>query len=538
MGSEELLLEASKSAELCAALHSVAEAEINGENKYSALVCREISKIIVCRTYATPVLELCHLIVAAAETGTPKGRYEYFFWDSGVATTGSFKGYSHRVMDQYEGSFVQYHQTGLTLDYPNAPFVIHFSRMPVLSALLEFLLSALGYCDIDEPLQKMLQNPTQKSVSACASTLSKTLYGYLKDHLPTAQSQRKFRKILDHCHNDVSLIDDSFILDFWKSASVDDDKNTDFKTFASAFQASVRIIQAIDAAQDLNALNHTIPIGSEREQGEIDPDLLSQTLETIQEPVSTLEHLNTRPLDQVKFLNKQETGCLETLLDAGKVAPHLALSVLRSDTFKTAQARLTQALRRHAPLEELRAIIAEGPAETYSQRQQSYTNLIQHIDRVNLASLHALSAVRSQTTIELMLQLRPDLDYTRLTPHFHETEADNLVQLHTEQITRKFLDILHDPDSVGSDISDLLKEAQKSYAGLSRKGFKEDPATNPDLTEAFSKGATLLHGLSKDLQNFLEKSNAATQGDHFWESCFKDDCIEFQNQFSKIYGVA
>ena len=59
---ESLVLDAGKSPELVAALSLVMEADVNGEPKFTPRDCRELTKVITCRTYAKPLLELCHLV--------------------------------------------------------------------------------------------------------------------------------------------------------------------------------------------------------------------------------------------------------------------------------------------------------------------------------------------------------------------------------------------------------------------------------------------------------------------------------------------
>ncbi|MDV7339128.1 hypothetical protein RYZ26_05965 [Terasakiella sp. A23] len=540
MGSEELLLEAGKSSELTAVLHTMAETEADGEPKFSPMICREIGKIIVCRTYATPLLELCHLIVAASELSFQKGRYEFLFWDTGVARTSAFLAYCDQAASTYDGDLVSLDSTGITMAYGDSEFSVQYSRMPVLSALMEFLLTALGYSDIDDLLQNLLKGDiSRKSVSECANGLSRLLYAYLKEHLPTAQSQRKFRKILAYCDDDVEAIDDAMILNFWQEVSVDQEKGIDFKTFDSVFLTMIRVIQAVEHAHDLAAMRHAGSIGADREAGEIDPDILSETLESVQETITPLITLNSAPFNQVKFLNKQETAHLESLLNAGELALRLPLSILRSNIFTKPQSRLTQALRKQMAKHDLDLIIQEGPSETYQDRQLTYQDLIAHIQRSVYACLHMLAAAKAKEAIPVMMKLDPGIDFSplaQLLPHEHT--GDNVVPLHSPKVADQFMDILHDPEKVGSDVADLMNNAQKAHAGLARKGFKEDASDNPDLTKALSEGSEILLEISQDIDAFLERLDNLPLAGGGWQSQFSYDRTIFCGQFDKIYGAA
>lgn len=75
------VLEAGKSAELNAAFRNVAEVTTPlGDLKYPPRVCRDLAQVIVCRNYAKPVLQLCHLVNAADACGRGRESYERFFF--------------------------------------------------------------------------------------------------------------------------------------------------------------------------------------------------------------------------------------------------------------------------------------------------------------------------------------------------------------------------------------------------------------------------------------------------------------------------
>lgn len=539
MGSEKLLLEAGKSGELTAVLHTLAETDVDGESKFSPMICREIGKIIVCRTYATPVLELCHLIVAAGELAARAGRYEMLFWDTGVARTSSFHSYCDQAFNEYSGALLEVTPSGVTLNYEDGAFTVQFSRMPVLSALLEVMLTALGYADIDEALQEMLgSGASKKSVSECANGLSRLIYSYLREHLPTAQSQRKFRKVLAFCEDDVDAIDDALILNFWQEASLEIEKGVDFKTFDSVLLTFVRAIQAVEAARDLSAMRYAGSIGSDREAGEIDPDTLCETLDSVDETISPLFKLTSSPLNMVKFLNKLECAHLEMLLHSGVQALRLPLSVLRSDVFTKPQARLTQALRRKASEEDLIALISEGPNETYLERQSEYQNLRQHLERSVYASLHALLQARSKNLIPLLLKLSPHVDFAPLARHLiDDDDNDNVVSLHQGSIADRFMELMQDPETVGVELAEIMENAQTAHAGNARKGFKEDPS-DPDLIHAFHEGANVLLDIACDIDAYLERLESLNLAGGGWQSQFSYDRTVFCGQFSKIYGDA
>lgn len=521
MGSEELLLEAGKSAELAAALQTLMETECEGEAKYSPTTCREVAKLLVCRTYATILPELVHLCTAARELGPIKGQYEYFFWDSGPARAARFKSYAHQYFASATDSYVTDIKNTIELGYPDGSFHVHYSRVPVLCAFLEFLLTAVGYPDIDALLQGYFSaGPSLKNAHQCANKLAKSVYGYLSNHLPTAQSQRKFRHALAFCQDDVERIDDDHILSFWQEKSLDDDKTVDFKTFASALQTNLNLVRAVETARDLPALTHARSIGYDTEQGEINPDHLHACLDHIDEATSPLDQLSTPPCDAIKFLNKQEHSQSEAVLKFNGYLNRFKRSYLRDQSFALCQGRLTQALRNKADQTTLTDIISAGPDTSYNDQRQKLDQLSHHLTRVLSANLHALFALNCETALDLLPDLFPDLDHqdlqNALPAAINSTElagADNLIAI--IQNAPAFLPI--------------REAAQNAYKSLSRKGFKGTP--DPVLKPAFNTASPALLEINKQVATL----QASLPSPSHLNEDYLDDCAVFQRQYHAIY---
>ena len=75
------VLEAGKSSELTALLATVADATaMDGEPRFAPKTCHDLARAIVCRKYATGILQLCHLVNAVDACGSGKDRWERFFF--------------------------------------------------------------------------------------------------------------------------------------------------------------------------------------------------------------------------------------------------------------------------------------------------------------------------------------------------------------------------------------------------------------------------------------------------------------------------
>ncbi len=541
VSAESVILEAGKSAELVAAFRLVADAEYLGEPRYPAQVCRDLARAVSCRSYATALLELCHLGTAAELLGPG---WEGFFWADGLARGRIFRARVQQGLRRAGTRPLRATETGLEIRYPDGIFTVSYARMPFLAALVEFLVTALGYADVDDILGGVGKSPTRASVSAAAAALARRLYDYLKDHLPTAQNQRKFRRLIAFLEErfgpsfDAGAIDDTAVLAFWISDSGQAaEDGLDFKTFVSVFRAFLRLRQSLEQATAKLAIDGALPIGSDREAGEVDPEAVLEAVETVDEYRSPLTVLDSPPTAGVKFLNKREQQDLALLMESGDGALALPLSVLRCEVFGAAQAQITQAVRRKASAGEL-ARLMHQPAETYEARQTVLRELEEHVGRVLLASFHALARCRSREALGLLVALRPDLDMAPLAEILgvDRSYAENVVLLRADSVSDRFLILLEDPTRAGPELSAWLAETRKAFRTVSRQGFRAEDLDRPEIEEGHAAGSKAMLDLRQRLAAFLERLDSLPLPESDWERQFAADRAAFARQFEILYG--
>ena len=78
------------------------------------------------------------------------GRYEPLFWDSGPARSGALKAFIETAGPLSPS--VRADAAGVTIDYGGATFTVTFGRMAFLSSMVDLLMTALGYADMDDLL--------------------------------------------------------------------------------------------------------------------------------------------------------------------------------------------------------------------------------------------------------------------------------------------------------------------------------------------------------------------------------------------------
>ena len=541
--AEQMILEAGKSPELVAAFQLVAEAEVAGTAKFTPRSCRELARVVTCRSYAPAVLELCHLLVVAEACGGRPGAYEAFFWDSGPARAGRLKDHIWERLSRSAG-LLGITEKAVEITYADGGFAVTYVRMPFLSALMEFLVTVLGYGALDELWGEMLaRGPSKARVSATANRISRLLYAYLAEHLPTAQNARKFASLISYLKAErgedfaPEAIDDDAVLAFWIARSASEPQGgTDFKTFTSVFMAFVRLRQALAAAADHQALSRPRSIGYDRAAGEVDPAELQALVEAVDEACHPLEALAAASDGTVKFLTKAEARELQLLADCGASVGDLPLSALRSEVFGAGQARITQGLRRKLPAAERRRLIADCAGETYGERRARLDGLARQIDKLIWASIFVLLRAQRSEALLLMIELRPEVDLTVLGRALVAPDGDEVVALQGPAFGTRLIAVLLEPETAGSEVSTLVARAKSAFQSVSRKGFHDGVAEAAESSDVFLDGARALAGLRQELARFRQALSRARLPAGDWEAQFAADRTAFRSQFHVLYG--
>lgn len=535
---ENRFLEQGKSSELTACLQNIQETTADDGLKYSEKTCRDLARIIVCRSYASAVLELCHLVVGAVYSGSYDQRYEALFFASGAARSSNFKAYFVAFKEHHVA--VQIGSREIEIGYADNPFAVTFGRMPLLSALMEFLMTAIGYGELDETLAPLINDmPTQKQVSEVANNLSRHVYAYLGNHLPPVQEQRKSQSFLQFVSDTareelaVETISDDTVLDYWMAYSGGEveDRSVDVKTYRSVFRMAGHLVRVLRYAADQYKMNGALPIGTNFDTGEIDPSDLDVVIAEIDQDTHPLSELDSIISSGVKFANKREMETLGEALHGDDVGSLLPLSVLRNAVFGDAQAALVQSLRTNKGSDMTHSISAL-PADDYAQRIQTYAKTSDHLEQMLLASFHVLARAGNRAAATVALALRPDLDVSELSPSTTEPDWDdtNVVSFQAEGAMGRFFDRIADDDK--GELGQLAKSAQSAFKNISRQGFSDKDIGNDDIVEIFEQGSIALVILRKDLSRFLDDHTATID----WDRQISTDTPLFRAQFTTLYG--
>ena len=530
------LIRAAQSDELREAFRQLAEMEGPEGPRFPRRVLMDLAARVVGRAYDPMLLELCHLLRAAFLAGGRSAKrrgtvrrgggvgFEWLFWGVAQARAGAFRAAfsapahpgSSRPPFSCEDSGPALRGDGIvasdeavTLIYPDGRFEVRYGRMASLAAMTDFLVSTLGYrvlVDVSDSLAAPALR--LRAVSRAAGDLARRLYAWLDDHLPTAQAQRKFRAMTgfleevrgpDFTDDDI---DDEAVLRFWlrhagargdnggsvKKVSAD---HGDFRGFRTTLLAFLALLRVLERGEEIGRFERYLPIGSDREAGEIDPAAEWQAVDTGQEEEDPLSRLQEEPSAAIKVLNRRELALLALPMRESAGVRRLPRSYLRAECFGPIQNRLSQALRRRAGVEELAVMAGTGPDPAYRGHIELLERVAAHLSRAARACLYVLHRARAGR--------ESDDDGTPTTLDFR-----------------------------------LMGEARRAFEGLNRAGFERSAPSDPHLVSAHAALAERLPGVVERLGAVLEIFAAPER----WTEAEAEDRPVFAGAFTRLYATA
>lgn len=528
---ENLNLEEGKSEALRAVLACITDSSaIDGGPRYSGKTCRELGRVIVCRSYAKPLLELSHLL-AAASAGS--GRYEDIFWGVTRASAGEFRCAFLALQGASPGITVN--NSGIAHVSGGESFQVSYTRMPLLAALLEFMVMTVGYPVIDEMTSELRhafdrEEASDDIVLEAARALQRSLYAYLKDHLPSVQRQRRERHFLTFTDTQAGnrtgtdAINDDVVINYWRAYAASDE--IEAKTFRGVYETARKLIAALDAAEKRLSGTHARTIGTDIEQGEVDPADIDAVANALDDDEGPLAQLLDSCGEQVKFVNQIEAEILAELPLGEATARRIPVSVLRNAIFGAAQLRISTALRRGG---RPSADLPDAADAYYRDKLQAYTDVIAMTEKLALAALWPLFQAGRSEAVELALALAPDIDWGQLAAGDVNGAEENVVSIGAAGALQQFFGVT--PDARGDEIAALLADARRAWRGVHRAGFRDDG--DDDSLDIMAGAVHDVLNLTRAVRRTLDRDLGTVD----WPSYESADVDIFAAMFGNLYDL-
>ena len=544
------LIRGAQSDELRATFRQLAELDGPNGPKFPRRVLMELAARIVGRAYEPMLLELSHLARAArlATQGPPGGRrgadagagFEWLFWGVEEARAGAFRAaflesngtfaspapppatHDDEGRSGAAGGALRIGEDGVILSYPDGRFELRYGRMVDLAAMMELLVSTLGYralVDVLDPLAAPVVD--RGTVAGAARDLARRFYEWLGGHLPTAQAQRKFYAMIAFLEESLGAdftdedIDDEAVLRFWLrqvapagGETPAGGAGTDFRGYRNTFLAFLALARVLADGAERGRFERHVSIGSDFEAGEIDPAAESAATPEGAAELDPLALLQEEPAAAVKALNQRELALLRLPVGESDGVRRLPRSYLRAECFGPVQNRLSQALRRKAGAAELAAVVAAGPDPGYRARIEALKKADVHVRRVARACLFVLHRMGGDAGGG-----GSERDRGRAKTGPGEGSESGVGPV---------LDFR------------LLGEARRAFEGLNRAGFECSAPSDPELAPAYGALADTLPCVAERLGAVLLTFGPPDS----WERAEAEDRAVFSRTFARLYGAA
>ena len=566
--AESLLIESGKSEHLKGIFRNITESEClitdtNVRRKYDQNTAFLLARIIACRTYGRACLEFIYACVVAHHVAQPRESYIDLFMRAVPANRHYFKGILYERINKHSGSILKLQPSGVLLSTDFEEFLVHFERLPVMSALLDFVVEAVGFIKLDEILKPVLRSTTKNTVNEAAKALSKLIYHFLSDHLPTAQIQARYQAMIAHFSHywedaedqTVSIgPSDEDIIRFWMSHARED--NLNFKTYRSVVVAIIDFVAALERAQSEHAMSHAHRLGTNREADERDvsaEDTFGIVTDIWSESEGPLAALESEQAHLIKFFNKSEKSMIDALLMAGPSPQNLPLTHLRWHTFGGAQARLSQAKRRKLSSSEMTRFITEDAIQkNYNDIMSVWSDVVNQCQRSILASAMILMSSGRLNGLICLKYIFPDLDFdqvigaykTQLNLDNKQMDADEVVLPFrsndptqpigdTELLIKSFTNSYRSKAWSLSDVEiAAVAAAERAFKDLNRDGFKSRVIRDEQMLDSFEAVVPTIEWIKKQFSALYRVIEDMEKLDER----FAADEARFKPVFQLLYG--
>ena len=541
--------EAGASEELTGILRDLADATGPRGPRYAPQVIRRLSRMVAARSYGTALLELVHLL-RAAEHVAARGGWPSLFWEDDDVSAAGFATRFDRLglatARQSGGALsLTCADGGISLLYPGDPFTIRFSRMPVLAGMLDLLVSMIGWRALEDSIRPALEAPADvPEAGRSAAALSRRVYGWLGDHLPTAQTRRRLDRMIAFLRRFGPIVvdsaDDERVLRFWEEVGLDPDVALEFRTWSGVARSFLSLRAGLRLAADRMALESSRPILVDRESGGVDPAEVDAVLETLDEREGGAEILLAVSREALKVMNKSEAALTAPVIEAGADGLALPMTVLRAEVFGAWQRQFSEALRRGGQPTRIADLLSTGPARSVSDTREAWGQALAHLERCRLALAHILLCAREPAAFEIMMQQFGNIDWSvlRREPALVGNGApilDAEEGLHAIPTATALFGALRAAATRDPVLSEAIRACERAHRKISRRGFSMADLENPSVVAGAIEARVPLDRTIDDLARFLNRLSALSP-DLSEAHAAAGDTARFRGAFSRLYG--
>lgn len=373
----------------------------NNNPRHSKKIVDKTILMIGTQNYSLHVYSMCHLLSAFSAAGIS---FVNLYQFNGTITKTSVQ----NLFTQHSSTsniLIKDKTIDFTDGYGKIWFAYNLSQGPLSLCLFDFLIEIVSPTEIQEHYKLLGKSTNQNDVKSISNEISRKMYAYLKDRLPTSSAQDRadlftnYMKTLsqeNQAEGSLSeLIVDDMIFDFWDLKK--HDENLRLKLYSSCvfswaifrYALSSSYHLAFEPIENSNELNDPKPTEVdkvthrkwvEREQNfgdeakKTQPCLTSNSFdylsnEQTESPLTHLKQVSTENLNTIKLLNNREIGKIEPLCQLGNQAEFILKSEFRLSIFSPIQFQLVEKKRKDHSTQPVFRGIMNIPNQQYLQHR-------------------------------------------------------------------------------------------------------------------------------------------------------------------------
>jgi hypothetical protein len=525
----------------------------NGQHKFTSRTVDTLAQHLVCRHYSNLCYEFAHINWAlvflnanthsARSTGSIQHALLDFYWITQCQSSSRFARYFDHIVNvgepqttssisvEYAGGAnsgsmpsSQNPRAAIVINIYEHRFTISASRANLLACFMEWLICIIP--NLLGLIESTLLGQGHNAIREFSSVLQKHIYNYLKDHLPAAKLQSRYRLMQSfykaQADTQQSTLNDETVLKFWQLHN----KEEGYGKFSSVVRDSLSYQKALDITQTGTKLQYAESI-SETDQSSHFSDendsaemfqLLSQTGHYLIDASVLLE--------APKALNKSSFELIELAANYPQYIVPLSISWLRVNVFGKAQNQIIQFARMKKLTQNKSDDFSVLVEQDYKEIVHTSIKLMANNQQTLLAIVHLLLSEKPKQACLILLKLMNGLPlYEKHIDAFSQMlNNENMKHDSLGQATLATWQLSH------PWFKSLIVESSKAFKHINRQGFTEKTRLNP---HQYVSTAEILFDLNKLIKQLLRHIN---QNNSHTVSNFEADRFIFLNEFSSLYS--
>jgi hypothetical protein len=488
--------------------------------KYHGKDVEQISQNIVCRNYGSVCYELSFLCWAVVNHPhySSSALLSFFWLEENIQPKRFRHAFSHPI--QTASGQVCMGEDYLQLQIGDIEFAISPTRIGVLAVMLE-LIASIDPAQLSN-IETLLLGANNQGIKQVSSNLQKLIYSYLKEHIPEASTQERFRAIsgwLKQHNLTAQKLTDQAVLNFWLNPPA----QPSYIKFSTVLDDLLDAITAIEVVENTFNGEYALSLGSNTEQGEVDADWVQTTVFAQADNHEDLSGLCQSP----KFLTLAQYQPMSLLLTHGKLARQLPLSFLRLNIFGGWQSVLVQAKRKSPQV--LADKLQHPPNRHYQDYVAELNDSESQCKQVQQVIAHIFYSLNSPMFVGIMLKqmptdLRQTLKIWMRAQIADTTESEANLFIHVQQWL-----------SQHPKAQFWLTEAANLFKNNNKDGFKKLPSVTE--LDIYQDGSEALDHCQESVARYLLVITKLNHENTQLAEIYRSDLCIFSNRFKQIYGA-